>query len=220
MNKTLASIVSLAAVLLLSGCGSTIFQAETADSSSAGDGQASQARIAPYLQNRPAVSREVRQRFELANVYMAGQDWPGAVAELQWLVQTQQDLSGPCLNLALVYQNLDKLENAEELYRLALQRNPDNLVAYNQYAIFLRQQGRFEEAEATYLQALESWEFDSQTHRNIGVLYDMYMGDQVRALQHFHRYQSLTGTEDRAVASWIADLNRQLMTLAQREETP
>jgi Tfp pilus assembly protein PilF len=217
MYKPLASISPLVAVLLLCGCGSTVFKTETTDSSAAGS---SQARIAPYLQNRPTVSREVRQRFELANVYMAGKDWPEAVAELQWLVQTQPDLSGPCLNLALVYQNLDELENAEELYRLALQRNPDNLVAYNQYAIFLRQQGRFAEAEKTYLQALESWEFDSQTHRNIGVLYDMYMGDQVSALQHFHRYQALSGTEDRAVAGWIADLNRQLMTLAQRESTP
>ena len=39
------------------------------------------------------------------------------------------------------------------------------------------------------------------------------MGDQGRALLHFHRYQNLTGSEDQLVAGWIIDLERQSMML-------
>jgi Tfp pilus assembly protein PilF len=217
MRRLSASIVSLTAVVLLSACGSTDFRASSNGSAPRAGKKSGPKVVAPYLQNRRTVSREAHQHFELANQAMSRQEWPAAIAELEWLVATEPDLSGPQLNLALVYQNMNELEKAEKYYRQALQSNPDNLNAYNQYAIFLRQQGRFEDAEKTYLLALDKWEPHGQTHRNIGVLYDMYMGDHARALQHFHRYQTLLETEDRAVASWIADLNRQLVSLAQGE---
>ena len=141
-----------------------------------------------------------------------------ALAELHALVENRPDLSGPCLNLALVYQHQKEPEPAEQYYRRALQANPYNLTAHNQFAIFLREQGRFRDAEQTYLQALTVWEAHPDTHRNIGVLYDMYMGDRLRALQHFNRYQDLTGADDLVVAGWIADLQRQLLSLAQGEQ--
>jgi Tfp pilus assembly protein PilF len=217
MRRLSASMVSLTAVILLSACGSTDFRASRDGARPAAAAKGGSNVVAPYMQNRRVVSREALQRFELANQAISRQEWPAAIAELEWLVENQPDLSGPQLNLALVYQNMNELEKAETYYRQALQSNPDNLAAYNQYAIFLRQQGRFEDAEKAYLLALEKWEPHGQTHRNIGVLYDLYMGDQAQALQHFHRYQTLSETEDRVVASWIADLNRQLVTLARGE---
>ncbi len=204
MSRLPATVFLFTVGLLLSACGTTDIQVVSVS-------------LDPYLNHRRSVSQAASQRFERANRAMAAQDWPAAIAELEWLVETQADLSGPPLNLALVYQHMGELENAEQYYRQALQSNPRNLAAYNQYAIFLREQGRFEEAEQTYLQALATWEPHAQTHRNIGVLYDMYMGDQALALQHFYRYQALSKSQDKVVASWIADLNRQLMTLAQGE---
>lgn len=216
MYRLPAITMLILASLLLSACGSTGFMADTSGHVDAAAVPAP-APVDPYLTNRRSVSREANLRFERANRAMATQDWPAAIVELEWLVETQADLSGPPLNLALVYQQLGELENAEHFYRQALRNNHNNLVAYNQYAIFLREQGRFEEAAQTYRQALDIWEPHAQTHRNIGVLYDLYMGDQALALQHFYRYQALSHTQDKVVAGWIADLNRQLMTLAQGE---
>lgn len=89
------------------------------------------------------------------------------------------------------------------------------LQAYNSYGIFLREEGRFAEAEQAYLSALDISASYPDTHRNIAVLYDLYLGEPEQALQHYHRYQQLTGADNREVAGWIADLERQLTLLVQ-----
>jgi Flp pilus assembly protein TadD len=167
------------------------------------------------VSNPMPVKPRTMAAFERANDAIASEQWSQAAAELHALVDNRPDLSGPCLNLALVYRQLDKPQQAEPLYRQALRINPGNMAAYNELAIFLREMGRFAEAEQTYLQALSVWEEYPQTHRNIGVLYDLYLGDRQRALQHFTRYQALTGDDDGLVAGWIVDLQRQLPALAQ-----
>ncbi|MFT7175684.1 MAG: hypothetical protein ACJAUG_001685 [Halioglobus sp.] len=53
------------------------------------------------------------------------------------------------------------------------------------------------------------------THRNLGILYDVYLGEKIKALRHFNRYQTLTGGADRKVKGWIVDLQRQLPAVAE-----
>jgi Tfp pilus assembly protein PilF len=199
--------------LLLSACSlqpprETAGQTDGADSAAV----ASQAPVRAYRGQRDASAQALRH-FDRANEAIEQEDWSTAEAELQWLLENYPDLSGPSLNLALVYQYQGELDLAEQYYLQALHINPNNLAAYNQYAVFLREQGRFAEAEKVYKEALGVWEAHPQTHLNIGILYDLYMGDQGRALLHFHRYQNLTGSEDQQVAGWIVDLERQSMML-------
>lgn len=168
----------------------------------------------PYLSDRQSVPSQAQQRFDQALTALHNQDWVWAQAELEYLTVEYPELSGPHLNLALLYQQQGDHELAEVAFVAAIRSNALNVNAYNEYGIFLRHQGRFQEAEAIYLEALGVWEQNPDVHRNIGVLYDLYMGDRERALQHFYRYQNLTGADDRAVAGWIADLERQMMMLA------
>ena len=160
MRQLFVLVIVFAATLLLGACGSIALHT---DATAAKD-MATVANADPYLQNRRPVSAETKQRFERANLAMAGQDWSTAMLELQWLTDNHPDLSGPQLNLALAYQNMGVLEKAEQFYLQAIAINQNNLAAYNQYAIFLREQGRFENAEHIYLQALEIWEPHALTH--------------------------------------------------------
>jgi TolA-binding protein len=80
--------------------------------------------------------------------------------------------------------------------------------AFNDDAIALRREGDFGAAEQAYLSALRAAEDDAVTHHNIGILYDLYMGEPDKAMHHYQRYQEITGGDDRGVAGWIADLNR------------
>ena len=170
----------------------------------------------PYLDSQRRVNDSARQRFAAATAAMAAEDWATARADLEWLVTEYPKLSGPYLNLALLHASQGHVQEAEHFFQATLEVNDRNLEAYNQYAIFLRRQGRFDDAEQVYLAALDTWGNHAATHRNLGVLYDLYRGDREKALQHYYRYQTLTGGEDRTVAGWIIDLERQFTQLVQR----
>ena len=45
------------------------------------------------------------------------------------------------------------------------------------------------------------------THRNLGVLLDLYLQDPTEALAELEQYRRLTG-EDKPVSAWIAELRR------------
>ncbi len=87
----------------------------------------------------------------------------------------------------------------------------------NHYGLFLRQRAQFTASRDVYLKALEIYETSAPLHRNLGVLYDLYLGERESALVHFHRYQALSDEQDRAVAAWIIDLERQLLVLARED---
>lgn len=168
----------------------------------------------PYLLNRQKVNSEALDRFKNSTRAIQDQQWQEAERELIWLITNYPQYSGPYLDLALVYKQTGQNEKAIDYFSQAIVVNPANLVAYNQYAIFLREQGDFEQAQAIYLDALVVWEDYPDTHKNLGVLYDLYLGNKEAALQHYVTYQELTGGSDREVAGWIVDLQRQLTTVA------
>jgi Tfp pilus assembly protein PilF len=217
-GKVRLAILLIALHLLLSAC--SVQSPRKASARSAGEAGGAGSAVAVALrppiradQNQSDASPEALRHFGRANLAIEQEDWSTALAELEWLLENYPGLSGPCLNMALVYQYRGERELAEQYYQLAIHINPNNLAAYNQYAVFLREQGRFPEAKQVYGDALGVWEAHPQTHLNIGILYDLYMGDRGRALQHFNRYQNLTGSEDQLVAGWIVDLERQSMML-------
>lgn len=204
---------------LLSGCGGMGGSTRPAQREATPQSEDAIAEIAaqnPYLDTHRRVSSEARERFDAATAAMAVEDWDTAQADLQWLIENHPELSGPYLNLALLHNARGETEGAETFFKQAIEVNNSNLGAYNQYAIFLREQGRFEDAQHVYLEALEVWPDHAETHRNLGVLYDLYRGDPESALQHYHRYQELTGNEDRTVAGWIIVLERQFSQVVHR----
>ena len=129
------------------------------------------------------------------------------------LGETVNAVQNPHVGGQSALDDQSQTESAERWFQQRIAKDNYNLVAYNQYAIFLRDQGRFVDAERIYLDAIVVFEPSAITHRNLGILYDLYMGRQANAVIHFKRYQALTESQDRAVEGWIADLERQLMTV-------
>lgn len=209
----------LTAALLASGCSAGGFaKKEPVSATTFSAVNTEQARAEesgnPPMVEREAVSSDAMSRFNFSKSAMAQSSWKVAEEGLLSLAEDYPELSGPCLNLALVYSQTDEKRQAEHWFQQSISRNKGNLLAYNQYGIFLREQGRFDQAEETYLRALSVSEADADTHLNIGILYDLYRGDKKAALQHFSRYQELQPDEDRVVAGWIADIERQLNSVA------
>jgi Tfp pilus assembly protein PilF len=104
---------------------------------------------------------------------------------------------------------------AEAMLREGIRRDAASAVAFNELAAVQREAGRFADAEASYRQALAADSAHYRTHRNFAVLLDLYLWRPAEALQHFESYLSMSGTADRQVSGWIAELKRRVGNLAQ-----
>lgn len=180
----------------------------------------------PYLQNKPSVSRTAQQHFADATRAMRNKQWALAESLLQKVIAENSKLSGAQLNLGLVYRAQKEDKRAEQAFNDAIAANHTNLDAYNQLAILQREAGNFSAAEINYKKALGIWPFHAESHKNIAILYDLYMGRSTEALPHYEAYLQLLGGEDKQVTSWIADLQRRLgiapkpKTVAPAEASP
>jgi len=164
----------------------------------------------PYLQNKPSVSRQAQQNFTDATRAMRNKQWAQAESLLQKVIAENSKLSGAYLNLGLVYRAQKEDKRAEQAFNDAIAANHTNLDAYNQLAILQREAGNFSGAETNYKKALSLWSFHPESHKNIAILYDLYMGKSADALPHYEAYLQLLGGEDKQATSWIADLQRRL----------
>ena len=218
----LPAMVLLSSALLLSGCSGVRFyepivaNTETMTSTDAAEPQVAEKPETRELLEEPSLPRvpaKAAELFAQANQAMAGEDWQRADTVLYQLMNEYPQFSGPYLNAALSQLAQDNPTEAEVLFLAALEVNHRNLDAYNQYAIFLRKQGRFLESEEVYLEALDVDESFPDTHRNIAVLYDLYLGDATGALQHLLPYQQLLGAEDQKLGLWIRELEQRQLLL-------
>ena len=175
----------------------------------------------PYKAIKTPVSRDALARFSESMQQMADQQWPAAEQSLLSLIDDYPDFSGPMVNLAIVYEAQNNSQAAEVFYQKARAVNVLNLDAHNRYAVFLREQGRLSEAEQVYLDALAVWQEHPDSHRNLAILYDLYMGRFDEALNHYRQYALLIdeegSPEDKQVKRWISDLQRRLKQQARAE---
>lgn len=108
--------------------------------------------------------------------------------------------------------------NADLLFQELMTYEPRSPESLNSYAIFLREQWRFEEAEKLYLRALRYSPNNTMSHWNIAVLYDLYLGQPDKALQHYQAYQQFAEEPDRRIHSWLVDLQHRIKLQAEDDK--
>lgn len=164
----------------------------------------------PYLADADSAPAEAREGMEIARRAFEAGELAAAEAELRKLTEDWPDLSGVWLNLGIVQNRSGDNAVAEQSLRRAIEVNDNNVFAWNQLAALLRDAGRFGEAEQSYLAALQRWPDYGDAHRNLGILYDLYLQQPQKALQHYRVAQQLREEPDRQLAGWIVDLERRL----------
>lgn len=162
------------------------------------------------------VSVATSKQFEQALQLKQQGDYAQARSRFITLSQQAPSLSGVWLQLALLADeqaNLDPQHKQTEKVRYlnnAIQANPQNYLAHNEYALTLRRQGQFEQALEHYQLALASWPAFAEGYFNRGILYDLYMGEKALALADYELYQALTKDDSRQLKGWLIDLQRQI----------
>jgi len=137
------------------------------------------------------------------------------------LAQSNPDLGGPHANLGVIYRQAGKLnESASELEQ-AVKINPSQPIYFNQLGITYRQLGKFDKARDAYEKAIALDANYAAPTLNLGILYDLYLGDAARALELYGRYLALSPSGDAAVTKWVAELrNRKAapITVSKKEK--
>jgi Tfp pilus assembly protein PilF len=151
-------------------------------------------------------SADIKADYQLALESMQAEQWQAAREQLTLITTQQPSLSGPWVNLGITESMLGDLSSAETAFKKAIDANNRNIEAYNQIGMLYRRQGRLDEAQFIYEEALRREPDNSNIHWNLGILYDRYLPNPRQALQHYQRYQQLTASDDPQLQAWIAEL--------------
>lgn len=197
--------------LLVSGCATGASKrAPAAATDEALEVEAIERIANPYLVQSVEVPTAAVEQFRKAVVLMQGENWSQAQEVLQAMTQTYANLAGPWVNLGISHWRMEQFAEAAQAFAKAIAINPLHNDAYVQYGVMLREQGEFEQAETVYLQALEVWPHNLAALRNLGILYDLYMGKHEQALAQYELALRVMPEPSREMQGWIIDLKRRM----------
>jgi tetratricopeptide (TPR) repeat protein len=156
----------------------------------------------------PIPPRAAQQYSQALQLMKSGRS-TDAELEFKQLSVAYPQFAGPQLNLGLMYLHDSRLSDAEAAFKAALKAAPANAIAGDELGIVERKLGKFTEAEAAYLHAIEAEPNYAQAHLNLGVLYDLYLGEPQKALEQFQRYLEIAG-DNKQVAGWVIELRKRV----------
>jgi len=162
--------------------------------------------VPPQGPDRAPVPPGAQVSYERALASMQADHPKEATARFESMTHKYPGLSGPYINLGILYMQSGDLDKAQAALQQAVHCKPERAAAYNQLGIVYRKQGKFAKAKQAYLQALRIDPQYEDAQLNLGILYDLYFNDLEQALAYYQRYQRTNGGDDPQVARWIADL--------------
>ena len=132
-----------------------------------------------------------------------------AEVNLEEIIKARGDIAEAHFNLGWVRHGLGKYVQAIGHFEDGLRLRPGDAQALNQMALSQREAGRFKEAEGTWRQAIALHPANDRMNLNLGILYEIYLGQPAQALAQYRAYQAKQKATDPKVAAWIALLERQ-----------
>ena len=133
-----------------------------------------------------------------------------ALEQFSLMTRQHPDIAVGYTNVGLLQLKNGNLDLAMLAFNQAITLDPNDKLAFNHLGVVQRQQGEFIKSRQSYQQALKIDDNYADAHLNLGILYDIYLQELPQALQHYQRFQSLTGSNDKIVEKWIVDLKRRI----------
>jgi tetratricopeptide (TPR) repeat protein len=118
----------------------------------------------------------------------------------------QPDIAGSWANLALISVKKEQYKNAEKLIKTALQKNPKMVQALNLMASLEQRKGNIINAKELYQEALTYNPKYALAHYNIALIYDIYLQDIPKAINHYQLYLLNSKNKDVQTSQWLEGL--------------
>ena len=171
----------------------------------------------PVVTEAP-VDPQAQRAFDAARAHLRAGRMADAERGFRDVIAKHPELGGAHANLGLILRNAGKHDESIAALEQAVKAGPKQAVFYNQLGVSYRHKGQFNKAREAYEQAIALDANYADAHLNLGVLLDLYLGDNALALVHYERYLELSPAGDAAVGKWVADLrNRKPASVAQAD---
>ncbi|MEM7401315.1 MAG: tetratricopeptide repeat protein [Pseudomonadota bacterium] len=155
------------------------------------------------------ISKKTAAAYNTALKHMRAKNYDTAILEMHKVAKMDERISGPWVNIGVAYKELGNVEKAKSAFQKALSINPKNPFALNELAILNRIDGKFEQAEKLYKQALSTYPDYENAHLNLAILCDVYLRKIDCALNHYQAYLNLSDGQDKQVNAWVSQLKKQ-----------
>lgn len=111
-----------------------------------------------------------------------------AMQKLQLALQQNSDNANAYMAIGLLYNTTGDAQRADENFRTALRKAPDNPQIQNNYAVYLCQHGKPQQSEKYFLEAAQNplYPTPEAAYTNAGVCANK-IPDQAAAVQYFRR---------------------------------
>jgi len=120
--------------------------------------------------------------------------------------ERQPNIAGPWANLALIEIKKENLAQAELYVKTALDNNATMPQALNLSGYLAQKQGQINLAKSYYLQAISNKPDYALAHYNVALLYDVYLQDISKAIEHYQLYLTHIEQKDEATENWLEGL--------------
>ena len=155
------------------------------------------ARPAPPVYEAPVEPALAQRAFDDASRALRSGRTEEAERAYRALANANPELGGPHANLGLIYRQAGKLAEASNEFETAVRLSPRQPLYLNQLGITYRQKGEFAKARDAYQKALALDPGYAGATLNLGILFDLYLGDPQRALDLYGRYLAWRRTATR-----------------------
>ncbi|MFO1217989.1 MAG: tetratricopeptide repeat protein [Burkholderiaceae bacterium] len=122
------------------------------------------------------------------------------------LADKHPELGGAHANLGVIYRQAGKMPEAVAAMEKAVKASPKQAVFHNQLGITYRHAGQFTKAKEAYERAIELDPNYASPYLNLGILSDLYLRDNQRALEMYMRFLVLSPGGDATVTKWVAEI--------------
>ncbi|HEY9065262.1 MAG TPA: tetratricopeptide repeat protein [Burkholderiaceae bacterium] len=207
-----ARSLSMALLVSITGCATVtdsmkaLKDAVTPSSSSSSTNAGATKPAAAAPQNDTPVPLAVQRAFDDALRALRANRLDEAERGFRALTQSNPELGGPYANLGVIHRQQNKLAESASDLEQAVKLSPNQPIYLNQLGITYRQQGQFDKARDAYQRAIAADANYAAPTLNLGILYDLYLGDSAKALELYDRYLALSPGGDPAVTKWVAEL--------------
>jgi tetratricopeptide (TPR) repeat protein len=157
----------------------------------------------------PVLLPEDQSLYDQGIEAISAKDFDTATPIFKGLVLAYPKLAGAYVNLALIEGQKDNSSEALAYYEKALDVNSENIDALIQLANHYQSKGDFLKTKGLLLRALDIEAGHTMVNYNLGVLFELYLQDYDRAIDHYKVYVATSGSEDvKTVERWIKMLER------------